>query len=60
MPGLQHELVDAVTMPSVEAARTGITGAFNGAYGGLSAQGRQFKFDQAVFAHIRDGKIPAR
>ena len=57
MHGLHHEFVDVLTTPSVEAARAMVTGTFDGTYGGLSAQGRQFKFDQAVFAHIRDGKI---
>ena len=57
MPSLHHEFVDVLVTPSVEAARTVVTGTFEGTYGGLSAQGRRFKFDQAVFAHIRDGKI---
>lgn len=57
MPGLHHEVVDVLATPSVEAARTVVTGTFDGTYCGLSAQGRQFKIDQAVFAHIRDGKI---
>lgn len=57
MPGLHHEFVDVLTTPSLEAARTVVTGTFSGTYGGLSAQGRRFKIDQAVFAHIRDGKI---
>jgi len=57
MPGLHHEFVDVLTTPSLEAARTVVSGTFDGTYGGLSAQGRPFKFDQAAFAHIRDGKI---
>ena len=57
MPGLHHEFVDVLATPTVEAARTVLTGTFDGTYGGLSAQGRQFRIDQAVFAHIRDGKI---
>ena len=57
MPGLRHEFVDVLITPSVEAARTVVTGTFDGTYGGLSAQGRRFTFEQAVFAHIRDGKI---
>ena len=57
MPGLHHEFVDVLTSPSAEAARTVVTGTFDGTYGGLTARGRQFTFDQAVFAHIRDGKI---
>lgn len=57
MPGLHHEFLDVLTTPSVEAARTVVTGTFDGTYGGLTARGRAFKFEQAVFAHIRDGKI---
>jgi len=57
MPGLSHEFIDVLATPSVEAARTVVTGTFDGTYGGLSAQGRHFQIDQAVFAHIRDGRI---
>jgi predicted ester cyclase len=57
MPGLRHEFVDILITPSVEGARTVVTGTFAGTYGGLSAHGKRFKFEQAVFAHIRDGKI---
>jgi ketosteroid isomerase-like protein len=57
MAGLHHEFVDVLVTPSLEAARTVVTGTFSGTYGGLSAQGREFSIDQAVFAHIRDGKI---
>ena len=57
MTGLHHEFVDVFVTPSAEAARAVVTGTFDGTYGGLTAQGRPFKFDQAVFAHIRDGRI---
>lgn len=57
MPGLYHRCVDVLSTSSVEAVRTVVTGTFDGTYGGLSASGRQFEFGQAVFAHIRDGKI---
>ena len=57
MPGLCHKFVDVLSTASIEAARAVVTGTFDGTYGGLSAQGRQFEIDQAVFAHIRDGKI---
>ena len=57
MKGLHHEFVDVLATPSLEAARTVVTGTFSGTYGGLSAQGREFRIDQAVFAHIRNGKI---
>ena len=57
IPDLHHQFVDILTTPTVEAARTVVTGTLDGTYGGLSAQGRRFRIDQAVFAHIRDGKI---
>ncbi len=57
MKGLHHEFLDVLVTPVLEAARTAVTGTFDGTYGGLTAQGREFRIDQAVFAHIRDGKI---
>ena len=57
IPNLHHEFVDILTSPTVEAARTVVTGTLDGTYGGLSAHGRRFRIDQAVFAHILDGKI---
>jgi len=57
IPDLHHAFIDVLSTPSVEAARTVVTGTFHGTYGGLSAEGRHFRIDQAVFAHIRDGKI---
>jgi len=57
MPGLNHEFVDVLATPTLEAGRAVVTGTFDGTYGGLSARGRQFRFSQAVFAHIHDGKI---
>jgi len=57
MPDLHHEFIDVLSRPGVVAARTVLTGTMVGSYGGLSADGRSFKVDQAVFAHVRDGKI---
>ena len=57
MPDIHHELIDVFSGPAGEAARAVVTGTMYGSYGGLSAEGRAFKIDQAVFAHIRDGKI---
>lgn len=57
MPDLHHEFVDVLSSPTIVAARTIVTGTMHGSYGGLSAEGRSFKVDQAVFAHVRDGKI---
>lgn len=57
MADLHHEFLDVLTTPSSEAARTVVSGTLRGTYGGLSADGRPFKTDQAVFARVRDGKI---
>jgi predicted ester cyclase len=54
---LRHEFVDVLTTPSSEAARTVVTGTLRGTYGGFTAEGRRFTIDQAVFAHVRDGRI---
>jgi steroid delta-isomerase-like uncharacterized protein len=57
MPDLHHQFVDVFTSPTAEAARSVVTGTMRGSYGGFSAEGRSFRVDQAVFAHVRDGKI---
>lgn len=57
MPDIHHEFLEVVADGPVVAARCVVTGTFDGAYGSLSAQGRSFMVDQALFAHVRDGKI---
>lgn len=57
MPDLHHEFMDVLSRPGVIAARSVVTGTMRGSYGGLSAEGRSFKADQAVFAHVRDDRI---
>jgi predicted ester cyclase len=57
IPDLHHEFVDVLRAESSEAARTVVSGTMSGTYGGLSAKGRHFSTDQAVFARVRDGKI---
>ncbi len=57
MPDLHHEFMEVLTTSSAEAARTVVSGTMRGAYGGLTADGRCFSTDQAVFARVRDGKI---
>jgi len=57
IPDLHHEVIDVLTSPGVVAARVVVTGTMHGSYGGLSAEGKPFKVDQAVFAYVRDDKI---
>lgn len=57
MPDLHHEFVDVLTTSSREAARTVVTGTLRGTYGTITAEGRPYRIDQAVFARLRDGRI---
>lgn len=57
MPDLRHEFVDLLATSDLEAARTVVTGALRGTYGGFAAEGRRFTIEQAVFARVRGGKI---
>lgn len=57
IPNLHHEFIDALSRPGVVAVRAVVTGTMHGSYGGLSADGRSFRVDQAVFAYVRDDKI---
>ena len=57
IPDIHHELIDVLSSPPLVAARAFVTGTMRGSYGGLSAQGRSFGADQAVFAMVRDNKI---
>ena len=57
MPDLHHQFIDVFSSPTGEAARCVVTGTMRGSYGGFSSEGRLFRVDQAVFAHVRDGKI---
>ena len=57
IPDLHHELLDVLSSQTLVAARAVVTGTMRGSYGGLSAEGRSFKADQAVFARVRDNKI---
>jgi predicted ester cyclase len=57
MPDIRHEFVDLLSSSTREAGRSIVTGTMRGTYGGLSSEGRSFRIEQAVFAHVRDGRI---
>jgi len=57
IPDLNHRFIDVFTTPTAEAARCVVTGTLRGTYGGFSADDRSFTLEQAVFAHVRNGKI---
>jgi len=57
IPDLNHQFIDIFASSTAEAARCVVTGTLRGTYGGFSADGRSFTLEQAVFAHVRNGKI---
>ena len=57
MPDLRHEVQEVVVDGDVEMARVVVTGTLSGAFGGINGTGRSFRIDQAVIAHLRDGKV---
>lgn len=57
VPDLHHEVQEVVSAGSSVTARTVVTGSHMGEVVGLPATGKRFAIDQAVFAHVRDGKL---
>ena len=57
MPDLRHEVQEVVVNGDVEMARVVVTGTLSGGFGGIEGTGRSFRIDQAVIAHLRDGKV---
>jgi predicted ester cyclase len=57
MPDIHHDILEVLADGHTVAARCVVSGTLQGTYGGISAQGKRFSVDQAVFAHLRDGKI---
>ena len=56
MPGLNHEVQEIVVEGCVLAARVVVSGTLRGTFAGVSADGKGFKVDQAIFMHIQEGK----
>ncbi|CAG0987319.1 hypothetical protein ANRL3_02530 [Anaerolineae bacterium] len=57
MPDLHHEFLEQLGDGDTFAARCIVSGTLDGQLGNLSAQGRHFRVDLAIFVHVRDGKI---
>jgi predicted ester cyclase len=57
MPDIHHEVLVVVAEAPFVAAKCVVSGTLRGSYGTFTAEGRSFKVDQALFAHVRDGKI---
>jgi predicted ester cyclase len=56
IPDLRHEVQEIVGDGAALAARVVVSGTLRGRFAGVSANGRRFKIDQAIFMHVRDGK----
>lgn len=57
IPDLRHTVQEVVVDGDVEMARVVVTGTMAGSFGGVEGTGRSFRIDQAVIAHVRDGKV---
>jgi len=57
MPGIRHDVQEVVVDGDVEMARVVVTGTLTASFGGIKGTGRSFRIDQAVIAHLRDGKV---
>ena len=57
IPDLRHTVQEVVVDSEVEMARVVVTGTMAGSFGGVEGTGRSFRIDQAVIAHLRDGKV---
>jgi ketosteroid isomerase-like protein len=57
MPDLRHEVQEVLVEGDVEMARVVVTGTLRKEFAGVSSGGGSFQIDQAVIAHLRNGKI---
>jgi steroid delta-isomerase-like uncharacterized protein len=57
MPDIRHDIQEVISDGSIIAARAIVSGTLEGNFAGIAANGRTFKVDQGLFAHVRDGKI---
>ncbi len=57
MPDLRHEVQEVLVEGDVEMARVVVTGTMKQSFAGVTTAGGSFRIDQAVIAHLRDGKV---
>jgi len=57
MPDLRHDVQEVLVGRDIEMARVVVTGTMAAAFAGVEGSGRYFQMDQAVIAHLRDGRI---
>lgn len=57
MSDLRHDIQEVISEGSTIAGRAVVTGTLRGDFAGIKANGKSFRIDQGLFAHVRDGKI---
>lgn len=57
MPDIRHDIHEAISEGSTIAARAVVTGTLQGDFAGITANGRRFRVDEGLFAHVRGDKI---
>jgi predicted ester cyclase len=57
IPGLRHDVQEVVVDGEVEMARVVVTGTMAGGFAGVEGSGRSFRIDQAVIAHLHEGRV---
>jgi steroid delta-isomerase-like uncharacterized protein len=57
MPDLRHDVREVVSSGSAVAAHIAVSGTLRGTFAGVSADGRAFQVDQAIFMHVSEGKV---
>jgi ketosteroid isomerase-like protein len=57
LPDLRHDVQEVLVGPDIEMARVVVTGTMVATFAGVDGSGRSFQMDQAVIAHLRDGRI---
>jgi steroid delta-isomerase-like uncharacterized protein len=57
MPDIRHDIQEVISLGSTIAARAVVTGTLQGDFAGISANGKSFRIDQGLFAHVREDKI---
>jgi predicted ester cyclase len=57
MQNLRHDVREVVSSGSAIAARVTVSGKLSGTFAGVSADGREFEIEQAIFMHVNEGKV---
>ncbi len=57
MPNIRHDIQEVLAEGDVEMARVVVTGTMGASFADIGESGRSFRIDQAVIAHLRDGKV---